>query len=151
MALRKYNPKRITGSWTGTIKGRSFAVRFQGFMDGSFVSADYNEAHVTRHDGGHGEASFMLNANRGGAVTIQLVQGSPTNDELSRLIPDADRNYLPIGTLAFDDLNGTTKILSEEACIQKTAAVEFGTNIAGRQWVFECAQLQLFVGGAGDF
>lgn len=151
MALRKYNPKRVTGSFTGTYRGRSFAVRFQGFMDGTFIGADYDEAHVTRHDGGQGEASFVLNANKGGKVTVTFVQGSDTNDELSVLVPDADRNYMPVGTIAFDDLNGTTAINSDEAVIEKTAPVEFGKDIAGRQWVFMCAKLSMFVGGAGDF
>lgn len=151
MAVRKYNPKRIVGSWKGSVGGRDFAVRFTGYMDGTFVAADYDEDHVTKHIGAQGEVSLVLNANESGTVTVTIVQGSETNDELSVLIPNASLNRLPLGVLEFVDLNGTTQIESNEACIKKTASVEFGKDIAARQWVFECADLKLFVGGAGDF
>lgn len=151
MALRKYNPKRITGSWKGSVGGKDFAVQFVGYMDSTFITAEFDEDHVTKHVGGQGEVSFVLNANKGGVVTVTLVQGSPSNDQLSNLVPDADRNRLPVGVLTFEDLNGTTKVKSKEACIKRTSNVEFGKDLSARAWAFECADLDLHVGGAGDF
>lgn len=151
MATRKYNPKKITATFSGTIGDRDFAIQFLGFMDGTFIMAEMDEDQVTKHVGSQGDASFVLNANKGAAVTITLVQGSPTNDELTNLIPDADNNYMPTGVLTFKDLNGTTEVIATDAVIKKTAKIEFGKELTGREWVFDCASATLKVGGSGDF
>mgnify|MGYP001599523074 CR=1 FL=1 len=151
MALRKYNPKKVTGSFKGKIGDRDFAVQFVGFMDGTFVMAEFDEDQVTKHVGSQGDASFVLNANTGAAVTITLVQGSPSNDLLSDLVPDSSKNFMPVGVLTFEDLNGTTKIKGPETVIKKTAKVEFGKELTGREWVFDIAEADIHVGGAGDF
>ncbi len=151
MALRKYNPKKITGSFTGSVGGRPFAVAFSGYMDGSFVSAEYDEDAVSEHVGSQGETTIVLNANKKAACTVTLVQGSPANDLLSVLVPDADLNYLPVGVLSFTDLNGTTVIASSEAWIRKTAPIEFGKEVTGRVWVLGMSDAKIHVGGAADF
>lgn len=149
--LLKYNPKKITGSFKGSIGGRDFSVRFVGYMDGTFMEAEYDEDHVTKHVGSDGTASAVLNANRGAKITVTLVQGSPSNDALSKLVPDARKNFLPVGTLTFDDLNGTAAVKTVEAWIMKTAKVEFGKELLGRQWVFDTGECEINVGMAGDF
>lgn len=149
--LLKYNPKKITGSFKGRINNREFSVQFVGYMDGTFVEAEYDEDHATKHMGGHGDATVVLNANAGAKVTVTLLQGSPSNDLLANLVPNAKRNFLPVGTLTFDDLNGTTAIKSSEAWIMKTAKIEFGKDVTGRQWVFDMGEAELFPGSSGDF
>ena len=150
MATRKYNPKKITASYTGSVGGNSFAFQFLGFMDGTFLTADYDEDAVTKHVGSQGDATFILNANRGASVTVMLVQGSPTNDELSKLVPNADLNYMPVGVLNFKDLNGTTVFESADAVIKRRAKVEFGKEVTGREWVFDCGHADLKVGSGED-
>lgn len=151
MALRKYNPKKITGSWKGKIGTREFSIQFEGYMDGTFVQAEYDEDAVTEHVGSDGTVTVVLNANKKATVTITLVQGSPTNDELSKFVPDAARNFLPVGQLNFEDLNGTTKVKSAQSWIRKTSPVEFSNTVTGREWKFGLADAEIVVGGAGDF
>jgi hypothetical protein len=150
MATRKYNPKKITGSYKGSIGARQFAIQFVGFMDGTFLTADYDEDAVTKHVGSQGDATFVLNANRGASVTLMLVQGSPTNDQLSDLVPNAKLNYMPVGVLTIKDLNGTTEFESADAVIKRRAKVEFGKEVTGREWVFDCGDADIYVGSGEE-
>ena len=146
--LYKWNPKKLTGSFKGTVNGRDFAVRFIGYMDNSMMTAEFDEDAATKHIGADGQASVVLNANRGAKVVVTFSQGSPVNDELSDLVPDARLDYLPVGVLNFDDLNGTTAVKSLEAWIMKTAKVEFTKDVTGREWTFDTGEAEIHVGGA---
>jgi Protein of unknown function (DUF3277) len=140
--LKKYNPKKITGGWNN--------VQFLGFMDGTFVDAEYAEDQVTTHVGSGGDVSVILNANQLATVTITLIQGSPTNKQLSNLVPSAKRNVVPTGAFKITDLNGNTVISGNNAFISKTAKVEFAKNLTGRQWKFIIPEATIVVGEGGD-
>lgn len=140
--LKKYNPKKINGGWNN--------VPFLGYMDGTFVDIEFAEDAVTTHVGSQGDISVVLNANRLATVTITLIQGSPTNEALSKLVPDARRNSVPTGTFSLSDLNGTTLVSGKDAFIRKTAKIEFAKNITGRQWVFVIPEAEVLVGVGGD-
>lgn len=151
MATRKFNPKRIKGSFTGTINGRPFAVVFSGYMDGEFVTAEYDEDAVTEHVGSDGEVTVVLNANKKATCTVTLVMGSEANQLLSQLVPDSDKNYLPVGNLKFADLNGTSYIKAPEAWIRKMAPVSYSNAVTGRAWIFGLAKAEINAGASGDF
>lgn len=151
MATRKYNPKRIKGSFTGTINGRPFAVPFTGYMDGEFLTAEFDEDAVTEHVGSDGEVTLVLNANKKATVTVILTLGSESNALLSQLVPDAENNYLPVGNLKFADLNGTSYVKAPEAWIRKTAAISYSNQVTGRSWVFGLAKAELNAGLGLDF
>jgi hypothetical protein len=140
--LKKYNPKKINGGWNG--------IQFLGYMDGTFIEIEFAEDAVTVHVGSQGDVSVTLNANRMATVTVTLIQGSPTNDQLSRFVPDARTNSIPTGPLSFVDLNGTTVCSGKDAFIRKTAKIEFGKAITGRQWIFVVPEAEIFVGQGGD-
>lgn len=148
MPVFKYNPRRLTGSWRGTVNGRDFAVQFSGYMDGTKVSAEYDEDAVTKHVGDDGDVSLVVNCNRGASLTIVLVQGTSVNKQLSDLTPNGQLDYLPVGVLTFDDLNGTTSVKAAQAWIKKSAKVEFAKGVTGRSWVFDMANADIDVGGA---
>lgn len=140
--LKKYNPKKINGNWNG--------IQFLGYMDGTFVEAEYAEDQMTTHVGSQGDVTYILNANQLATVTITLIQGSPTNQQLSNLVPSATRNVVPTGAFSLTDLNGATVISGANAAIRKTAKIEFGKNLTGRQWVFVIPQATIVVGAGGD-
>lgn len=148
MPVFKFNPRKLTGSWKGTVNGRNFAIQFSGYMDGTKVSAEYDEDAVTKHVGEDGDVSVVISCNRGASVTVNLGQGTPVNKQLSDLVPNGKLDYLPIGVLTFEDLNGTTVIKAAQAWIKKSAKVEFGKSITGRGWVFDTADCDIDVGGA---
>lgn len=149
--LKKYNPKKINAGWTPTTAaGVPTAIAFLGYMDGTFIDVEYAEDAVTPHVGSQGDVSLVLNANRMAVVTITLVQGSPTNELLSKFVPNAKTNSLPTGPFAMADLNGTTLVSGKDAFIRKTAKVEFGKSITGRQWVIVIPDADINVGQGGD-
>lgn len=149
--LKKYNPKKINSGWTpNTAAGIPTAIPFLGYMDGTFIEVEYAEDAVTTHVGSQGDVSLVLNANRMATVTVTLVQGSPTNELLSKFVPSAKRNSLPTGPFSLTDLNGTTIVSGKDAFIRKTAKVEFGKTITGRQWVFVIPDADVNVGQGGD-
>lgn len=147
---KKFNPKRVRGSWTGSVNGRAFAVRFEGYMDGTFLTASFDENAVTEHVGSDGMTTIVLNPNRKATLVLTLVQGSESNDELSLLQPDPTRDLLPTGVLAFDDLGGSTVVNAETAWIRKCAEVTFGNEVLGREWTFGMENAEIFVGGGAD-
>lgn len=150
----KYNPKRIAGNWAPVDRFNpqaiAGAIKFGGFMAGVFVTADYDEAQVTYKPGGDGEISVIINPNSTAKLVITLAQGSPTNDALSTKVASSVRNFFPAGPLQLRDLNGTTYVNSKDAFLEKFAKVEFGTDLAGRQWTFVLPNAILIPGGDGS-
>ncbi len=146
MAVKKYAPKKITGSWSppGT------TIQPTGFMDGTFLEVEYAEDAVTIHVGADGTVSYVLNANRLAYVTLTLAQTSPDNARLSAQVPDPDANRLPSGPMSWKDLNGNTLVSGQDAAIVKTAKVEFGKSLTGRQWKFAVPNAVISVGQGGD-
>lgn len=140
--LKKYNPKKINSGWNG--------VPFKGYMDGTFLEVEFAEDQITPHVGSQGDVTFILNANQMAIVTVTFIQGSPTNEALSKLVPSAKRGTMPTGPFSATDLNGTTAVVGKDAIIRKTAKVEFAKNLTGRQWVFLVPEAEINVGVGGD-
>lgn len=152
LPLLKFNPKRLTGSWSGSIGTRDFLVPFDGgFMEDTIITASYNADRVTEHVSADGTVTIVVNADELATVKLMLVQGNPANELLSQLIASARRNVLPVGVFSFEDLNGSTKIKSPEAYIKTFAEISFGNEVKGREWTFGLKDAELVAGAGGDF
>lgn len=143
-----YNPARVTGSFTGTVAGRNFAVQFEMLAD-DMIEASYDEARVTKTVGPQGDTAFTINASTASKLKVVFMQGSPTNTELSNLIPDGKRNYLPVGTLSFKDLDGNSVFHSDEAVIETPAGLGFKKDQVPREWNFTCGDTTMVIGESG--
>jgi len=140
--MYKYNPKRIAASWNN--------VPFEGYMDGTFIEIEYIEKAVLTHVGGDGVLSAVLNANRVAKATVTFAQGSPTNDQLTKMVPDASANRFITAPFQIADLNGNTVVNSQEAFLEDQPKVAFGKEITPRQYVFYLPDPKIVAGGAGD-
>jgi hypothetical protein len=145
--FHKYNPKRVVASWSGD----GFAIQFDAFMDNSFIGVEMQDDQVKRHVGGQGDVTAVISCDDGAVFTFSINQGTPTNDALSKQVASSKRNKLPTGTLEVKDLNGTTIATAKNAWIMRRAKIEFGKDLTGREWKFECDSAEITVGGAGDF
>ncbi len=134
-----YNPKRVSGNWNG--------IPFTGLMDGEWFEGSMSEDATTEHVGTDGTVSVVLNTNQTAMVKVNLVQGSPTNDALSALVPDVDLDRLPRGPFLLKDQNGTSKVFAAVAWIKKVADIKFGDKIVGREWSFFLEKAKIVVGG----
>ena len=133
--MNTYNTLEIVAVWNG--------ILIQGYMDGTFMTAEHDEDAVMKHTGAGGDVTRTINANKGGAVTFTLTQSSLTNNALSAAGTDK-------GSLLVKDLHGTTLISAEESWVKKKARVEYAKEVTGREWIIDCAALAMTVAGAAD-
>ncbi len=137
---RTYVPEDITVSWKG--------ILFQGFMDGTFVTATRDEKVWKKHTGAQGFTTRTHNANKGGKIICRIVQSSPTNDLLSTRLVNDEKFKNEVGSFLLKDLRGTTLVSAPLAWLEGWADVEFGGDVAGREWVFDTGGLKKFIGGS---
>jgi hypothetical protein len=135
-----YDPGRVVLSF----KGRNIV----GFMDGTFVSAEREEDSWTKYVGSTGDTTRVRNRNMSGMVTITLHQSSPSNDDLYTFLAADERDGSGSGPLLVKDLGGRTIVQAEIAWIRKPPSVDFGDEVTGREWVFDCSEIDLQVRGA---
>lgn len=138
--LRNYDPQRIVVSFRGN--------DLLGMMDGTFLTAERNEDAFTTAVGATGDVTRVRNRNRTGTVTVTIKAESPTNDLLSSIAQLDELFGTGTGVLQVIDLNGTTLVLAESAWIRKLSNAEYAVDASGREWVFECSELDMFIGGA---
>lgn len=140
--FKNYNPKQVTVSFG--------AIIVQGFNDGPFIKTVRNSDAYTVKVGAHGDVTRVRSLDRTGQVTITLLAESPTNDLLSfqANLDEASDAGGAVAPLMIKDLNGLTLMIAENAWIMKYPEVEHATDASPREWVLECADLKMVVGGS---
>lgn len=119
-----------------------------GFADGTMVKAARKTDTFSIVVGTQGDITRVRSQDKSGEVTFTLQQGSDSNDYLMSVLLLDERFGLSTGPLMIKDLNGTTIITATRAWLKRPADSEFGKDLASREWVFECAELKMFVGGS---
>jgi hypothetical protein len=122
--------------------------QLQGFAPGTFVKPSRDEDAVSKTTGADGEVVRVRNRNRGGSVTVTLLQSSASNDVLSAMA-NLDENGLPggVGALLVKDNTGRALYSAEAAWVKKQPDGEHAKEATTREWVIDCAVLAMFVGG----
>ena len=138
--FKNYDPSRYTVTFG--------AVLLQGFADGVFVKTARNEDAYTVKVGAQGDVTRVRSLNKTGQVTVTLMAESPTNDLLTAQALIDEASGLAYAPLMVKDLNGTTVMIAENAWVMKMPEVEVATDSSPREWVFECADLTMVVGGS---
>ncbi|MGN6701455.1 MAG: phage structural protein [Burkholderiaceae bacterium] len=143
----------MAGKFEGTYSADQVTVTVggvivSGFTDGDFVSAEYDDDRFKKHVGADGDVGRAKNPSRAGNITVTLSASSPANDELSALfnLESLAGVDAPIA-IGVVDLSGRTVIAASKAWIKKAPKVGFGKEIGSREWVLDCADLSMFIGG----
>ncbi len=140
MSFKNYDPQQVVISFAG--------IPIQGYAPGTFVNAERAEDAFTLVPGSTGDVTRVRNRKINGMVTVTLLAESTTNDSLSAKA-EQDRLFgTGYGPLMIKNLNGTTLVLAEIAWVKKPANVEYADAATNREWVFDCAELLMNVGGA---
>lgn len=142
MAVRKYNPKQIT------ITVGPYAIT--GFSDGSFVRVEHDEDAFSKRVGTDGEVTRAQSNNNTGKITITLDQASPANDLLMALAVLDRTSGAGIVPSTIRDVNGTTLVFAQNSWVQKIADIDFANESQDREWILDCGQMDVFVGGANE-
>lgn len=135
--LHTYDPAKVVVTFNG--------LRLTGIQK---VTVKRDEDAVMKHVSTDGTVTRAINRHRGGEVTVDIVQSSPTNDILSAFAQDDEDLALLTGVLQVEDLFGTTLEYAGHAWIKKTPDSNFEKEVQDRAWVFDCAELRRFVGGS---
>ncbi len=138
--FKQYDPGLVTVVFKG--------ILLRGFMDGTFVNAERDEDAFSKAAGAGGDITRVRSRNRGGSVTVTLKAESPSNDSLSAVARLDELFGSGVGPLMVRDLNNTTIIAAENAWIRKLPASGYAVEASPREWVFDCAELEMHVGSA---
>ncbi len=138
--MKNYDPKDILLIVAGS--------PVTGLAEGTFVVAARNNDTFTTASGADGEPARAQSNDKSGTITITLLQTSAANDVLSAAHALDERQGDGVFPVLIKDLNGTTLVQAETAYVAKPADVEYGREIAEREWVIATPELNIFAGGA---
>lgn len=139
MSVRTFDPGQVIVSVGG--------VPMSGYADGTFLSVDRDEQMFTKVVGADGTTTRVKSNNRSGTMTLTLKQSSPSNDVLSAFAALDESVNAGVVPILVKDLSGTTIFFSATGWIQKYPTAEFAKEISNREWIFDLADIDVFVGG----
>lgn len=139
MPMKSYDPKNIS-----VVVG---VKAISGFADGTFVMVEHDEDAYSKVSGADGEVARAKSNNYTGKITITLMQSSDSNDYLSGLAIADQATGSGVVPVTIRDANGTTIVFAESAWVLRKPANEFAKELANREWVLDCSQIEEHVGG----
>jgi hypothetical protein len=136
-----YNPAALIVTIGGVI--------VSGFSDGDHVVCEREEDNFSKRVGNDGAVGRARNPNKSGTVTVTLLQTSAANDALSALVAADDliNDGLVLFPITVADGSGRSLAAATQCWIKKIPNLTFGREVGDREWVFDCADLKIFVGG----
>jgi len=134
MALKSYN----AGEVAIIVGTRAMG----GLAEDTFVNIQRDEQLHTKQVGADGEVTRSKTNNKSGMITITLQQTSDSNDYLTGLA-----NNDSIVPITVTDLSGRTVAFAQQAWVQDFPDVELARDSGTREWVIDCANLELLVSG----
>lgn len=139
MGVRTYSPGAIVMTVNGVAMG--------GFADGTFITVARDEQSFTKVTGADGSVSRSKSNNRSGTITLTLQQTSPSNDVLSALLAQDELDNSGVISVLVKDNSGDSRFFSGTGWVQGMPSVEYGKEIANREWVIEMADMEFNVAG----
>ena len=113
--------------------------------DAVVVSRD-NPAWIKK-SGLRGGKTRSKSSDRGGKITIKVEQTSGDNDYFSGLAILDEKSSAGVVSILVRDAKGTTLHNVAEAWVEKIPDDSKGKEAGELDWVFDCADLNMFVGG----
>lgn len=123
-------------------------VQVLGYAAGEFISVERAEDSFTVESGAAGDTVRVKNRSKIGTVKVVLLAASLTNESLSAIAKEDELFLTGVRALMMKNLNGTTLVQSANSWIRKLPALPFSDGVDNREWNFDCASLQIDVGGS---
>lgn len=118
-----------------------------GFADGSFIIIRRNDQAFNLKIGTDGQGTRVKSNNFSGQVQFNLMQSSPSNDDLSAIAQADELTNGGVNPLYIKDGTGNTIAAAATAWVQKLPDSEFSNEALTRQWIIETDRLEYFIGG----
>lgn len=122
-------------------------IPIEGFADGTFVNVERSSDTFTKSTGADNRTTRIKQGDKSGTITITLSQSSPSNDVLSGIMLLDETTNDGVVPILVKDLLGTTLAVSAYSWIRKPPAAPFAKSISNREWIFDCADLNMYIGG----
>ncbi|NJR73240.1 MAG: DUF3277 family protein [Scytonema sp. CRU_2_7] len=139
MSLKTFDPKDVIVTIGGAIMG--------GYADGTFVGVERAEDAFSASVGADGETTRVKSNNKMTMLTLTLAQTSDSNSILSALAILDEKTNQGVVPVVVKEINGDTLVTGGKAWIRKIASIEYGKEIATREWVIDIAEGEMIVGG----
>ncbi len=139
MPVKTYDPKQVVLSIGGVSMG--------GYADGTFINiTSLNDAYATKA-GADGEIARAKSNDNRGELVLTLLQTSLSNDILSAIYTLDQVSNEGVVPILLKDLSGLTTYFSGAGWIRKLPDASFEKEISNREWTFDLADMNAFVGG----
>ena len=139
MTVKTYDPKQVQI----IIGGQTIS----GFADGEFINVERDEDMFTKVSGADGEVSRAKSNNKMGTMTLTLLGTSASNDILSAFAVADELSNSGIVPIICKDSLGTSTLFAGEGWVKKMPAYTASKEISTRAWVFDLAEVEIFIGG----
>lgn len=134
MAVKTFNAKLVVITFNGII--------LNGFAEDDICEIERNNPISGWVKGPQNESSRYLTNDTSGTITVYLQQDSEANKALKALVVFDETTGLGLGTISVFDANEGDSYIGNDSSIEKPAKVKFGRGLNGREWKFECPDLQ---------
>jgi hypothetical protein len=111
-----------------------------GYDDGEFFTATQPQDSFLTFEGIDGTVTRDATNTHLIQMSIKLLQVSPTNDILSRLLiadTNVTTNGAGVGSFKLQDQAGTTQIICPRCWIRKPADITLDRGAKGREWILD--------------
>jgi len=142
MPVKTYDPKLVVLTVGG--------VPISGYADGTFIVVERSNDMFSKVSGADGQVSRAKANDRSGTVTVTLAQTSPSNDALQAIAVLDEKSNQGVKPVSCKDISGRSTFFSAFVWIRKVPNAEFGKEITNREWVLDCADLEMNVAGNPD-
>jgi hypothetical protein len=137
--IRTYDPNKVY-VFAGPIP-------IGGFADGSSVKVIRSNDTFEKIEGIGGIISRSKTFNKSGEISFTLAQTSMSNDILSGLMLTDELSNSAIIPVTIYETGSKSLFVSAFAWIRRPTEVSFGKTLTDREWVFDAADIDIFVGG----
>ncbi len=139
MSVQTYDPKDLAV----TVDGRILTG-----LGEEMIAAERLNPQVESVAGAQGDVARAMTNDKRGSVTIQVLATSPANLILSDIVNDDGVNGSNrIFPLLVKDNRGSDVLGAEDAWIENPPRTVYSKTIEMREWVIQCAQLDMVIGG----
>jgi len=138
--MKAYEPTQMVFVFKG--------VPITAWAPDSFITAKRNERTVTMEVGAGGDVVRVFTVNKSGMIEFELVSASDQNDILSNIQASDEVDHDGVGAVLLQDINGTTFVHGNEACLDGPPDIGRGKGMPTSKWRLLVAEIEMFSGGA---
>lgn len=143
------------GKFQGTYDPEKVIVTIEdrvitGFSSDDFIKVKYDDDRFFKLIGIDGEVGRVKNLSYSGSIEFTLMSSSDDNKWFSGLNLNSRFNRKTLIKVGVRDLSGKTIVFADKCWIRSTPEVVFSDEISDRNWVLDCPNLQMVIGGSNS-